>query len=59
MTPKEFKQLRKSLNHTQSGMALALGVTRRSVQRYEAGAQPIEGAVLKVCEYMKGNTNDN
>ena len=53
MTPQQFKDLRKSLGLTQTGMAMALRSTRRTINRYESGAIPIEKTALRVCEYLK------
>lgn len=54
MTPTELKQLRHSLGLSQREMTEAMGLkSYRSVQRMEAGEQPIEGAVLRVLEYMQ------
>ena len=37
MTPLEFKEIRKSLGLTQLALANALGYSKRTIQRIEAG----------------------
>ena len=41
MTPTQFKQHRQTLGLTQSSLATALGMSKRMVQRLEAGTHPI------------------
>ncbi len=52
MSPAQFKQLRKEFGFSLNGMAQAMGMTKRSIQYYEAGQRPIEGAVLTLCNLM-------
>lgn len=44
MTAQEFYDARKGLRLTQTGMAEALGINYRSVQRFEHGDWPVSKA---------------
>ena len=51
MTPEQFRQIRKSLGLNPQKMAEFLGLKdRRTIQRYESGARPIPGTVIKILE---------
>lgn len=52
MTPKEFKACRDKLGLSLTGMASALGVTRRCVQYYQSGERPIPKTVEKLCQIL-------
>lgn len=52
MTPQEFKDWREALGLTQQQAAELLGVTRRAVVKWEAGAAPISRAVFLACKYL-------
>lgn len=41
MTPVQFRTARKALGLTQSGMAEALSINKRTVQRAETGEWPV------------------
>ena len=45
MTPQQFKAARHALGHTQIEMAAHLGVSRRTIQNWEAGTAPIPQSV--------------
>ncbi|CAO3447879.1 hypothetical protein [Azospirillum argentinense] len=49
MTPDDFKQWRASLKLTQQEAADAIGITKRSVQLYEAGTQPVSRTIALAC----------
>ncbi len=49
MTPDEFKAWRKALSLTQQQAGEAIGITKRSVQLYEAGDQPVTRTVALAC----------
>jgi DNA-binding XRE family transcriptional regulator len=41
MTPQQYRTLRERLGLTQAGLAARLGITRKTINRREAGATPI------------------
>ncbi|NUB29744.1 helix-turn-helix domain-containing protein [Azospirillum brasilense] len=49
MTADEFKTWRKGLDLTQQEAADAIGITKRSVQLYEAGTQPVSRTIALAC----------
>ena len=49
MTADEFKTWRKSLAMTQQEAGAAIGITKRSVQLYEAGTQPVSRTIALAC----------
>ena len=49
MTPEDFKAWRERLDMTQQEAADAIGVTKRSVQMWEAGDRPIGRTVALAC----------
>lgn len=49
MTADEFKTWRKGLKLTQQEAADAIGITKRSVQLYEAGTQPVSRTIALAC----------
>ena len=52
MTPEEFRERRKALGETQVALAERLGVTRRCVQRYEAGERKISRTVAMLLSSL-------
>lgn len=55
MTPDEYKALREKLGLTQAGLAARLGVTRKTVNRREAGEATITTeAELAIRSLAKG-----
>lgn len=49
MTPADFKNWRKGLSMTQQAAADELGVTKRTVQLYEAGDLAVTRTVALAC----------
>ena len=49
MTADEFKAWRKRVNKTQQEAADELGSTKRSVQGWEDGSQPIKRSIALAC----------
>lgn len=49
MTAEEFKTWRSRLDMTQQDAADTLGVTKRSVQGWEDGTQPIKRSIALAC----------
>jgi DNA-binding transcriptional regulator YiaG len=52
MTADEFKRLREALGVNQTDLANALGVTRRTLGRWETGVSPVPrhvGALLRIA----------
>ncbi|OYD82513.1 helix-turn-helix transcriptional regulator [Azospirillum brasilense] len=49
MTADEFKAWRKGLGLTQQEAGDAIGITKRSVQLYEAGTQPVSRTIALAC----------
>lgn len=52
MTPKALKAKRKKMALTQVQFAKAVGVTRVSVARWEAGTWPIPATIEKLTQYL-------
>lgn len=52
MTPQEFKQIRSELGLTQVKIAEALGVTWRTVARYESGERPITRTIAILLGFI-------
>lgn len=52
MTPKALKAKRKKLGMTQEQFAKAVGVTRISIARWEAGTWPIPATVAKLTQFL-------
>jgi len=55
MTADEFRQCRDKLGLSLTGMASALGVSRRAVQYYQSGERAIPKPIEKLCEALLGN----
>jgi len=53
MTAEDFVRWRKKLGLTQAEAGSKLGVTRRSIQLYEAGTQPIPLAIALACSTIE------
>ena len=54
MTAETYKQLRLRLELSNAALAPALGVSLRTAQRYESGAQPVaETAALLLQMYIR------
>lgn len=53
--PAALRELRQSLGLTQTQLAEALGISRPSIARYEAGTLPIPQVVALACEALKAN----
>ena len=58
MTSSDLGALRRRLGITQDGLAEKLGVTRRTVSRWETGVTTIPRAVKMAVEGMSENRND-
>ena len=54
MTPNEYKSLRERLGLTQAGLALRLGVSRRTIISRETGARITEEAALAIRALAAG-----
>ena len=52
MKPEQFKTQRVTLGFTQETLALALGLNRRQIIRYENGEQPISKTVAILMEIL-------
>jgi putative transcriptional regulator len=53
MTPTEIKALRQKLGHTQQALADIIGVSVRTLQKWEQGERQCRGAALKVLNGMR------
>jgi len=51
------KALRKAKKMTQRQMAIALGITERSYQRYEADSNPNNETLIKLADYFDVSTD--
>ena len=49
MSPADFRAWRKSLELSQQAAADSLGIGRRTVQDYEAGAYPVPRHIALAC----------
>lgn len=56
MTPAALKAARTRLGFTQRSLAARLGVSRRTVIRYEAGDRPVPGPVKGMIEMLLLNS---
>ena len=52
MKPADLKAARTRLGFTQEALAARLGLTRRTVVRYEAGERPVPGPVSGIIELL-------
>ena len=52
MTPTEFKAARRGLGLSQNALAARMGVTGRTIRRWEAGTIPIPGPVIVLMGYF-------
>ena len=59
MTPAELKQAREALGMTQDALAAALGLSRSSVARMEAGQSRIVKAIELAIEHLKGRADQH
>src|SRR5262245_41311927 len=55
MKPKQIIKLRQELGLTQGGLAECIGVSRETVNRWETGKHPPEGAGLRVLQNLLSN----
>lgn len=53
MTPDDFRAWRARLGLSQVGASVALGVTSRSVEKWEAGEAPIRRTVELATRYLE------
>ncbi len=53
MTPTEFKTARRELGLSQNALAKRMGVTGRTIRRWEAGDTQIPGPVIVSMRYFK------
>lgn len=53
MTPDEFKAIRAELGLSLTGMAQALGVSRRAILFYQSGERKIPEPIVKLLATMK------
>lgn len=53
MTPEEFRSIRRTLDETQTTLARRLGVTLRTVQRWEAGAYKVPPMAAQLLERLE------
>ncbi len=58
MTAADFRAIRNALGYTQAALARALGLSRTSIARYEAGATPIPLVVAIAVSTFRPITAD-
>lgn len=58
MTPTDFRAWRKSLHLSQAAAAIALGLGKRTVEKYEAGELPVPKPVRLACAALTAGISD-